>query len=523
MGQRLYNVFFHTHTVSGIIISAALYVIFFAGSVSFLRDEINAWQRDEPVTADFFHTADFDRALDSLSSTYDLYGRDLNFNQYFHERRLGVSMSTSKDTTLLSSTGEGGQNAFFYMNMGNFEHVDYDTNYSLGEFLYRLHFFAQLNLWGRSGYLLSGFVAFFFLFAILTGIIVHWKKVRTNFYVFRPGAKWKTIWTDAHVGLGVIGLPYQFMFAVTGCYLMLGYALMLPPVQALFYSDKPEEFAEVLQFGDAFDPAFHGEKLAHVPAVNDLVQQTHERWPDAQFLDLDIKNYGDTNMYVTIHCASPYDEALLATGFIRYRAIDGEVTQFKNPNAAQNYRQGSVNLLKRLHYGDYGGYGVKFIYLILGFVTCFVIISGVMIWLVARDKKAVAPVKRRFNNWLGRIYLSICLSMYPVTAFTFAVVKCFGESAGESPKVFIYQVFFWSWLALSTLLVFNRKLYNINRICLLLGSVLAFAVPLSNGIMTGNWLWVSWEKGYTQIFVVDLFWLLMAVTSSLVLVKLKRK
>ncbi|RYG94835.1 PepSY domain-containing protein, partial [archaeon] len=35
--------YFHTHTVSGIVISVVLFVIFFAGSFSFFRDEIINW------------------------------------------------------------------------------------------------------------------------------------------------------------------------------------------------------------------------------------------------------------------------------------------------------------------------------------------------------------------------------------------------------------------------------------------------------------------------------------------------
>ncbi|HAI43900.1 MAG TPA: hypothetical protein DCM40_40295, partial [Maribacter sp.] len=91
---------------------------------------------------------------------------------------------------------------------------DYVSSYTLGEFLYRLHFFAQLP--HPFGYYLSGFVAFFFLFALLTGIIVHWDKIISNFYVFRPMTKLKTVWTDAHTALGVIGFPFQFVYAVTG-------------------------------------------------------------------------------------------------------------------------------------------------------------------------------------------------------------------------------------------------------------------------------------------------------------------
>ena len=67
MSQRLYNIFFHTHTISGIIISALLYVIFFTGSIAFLRDEINAWQRDQPIEENYFNTIDFDQALNNMA------------------------------------------------------------------------------------------------------------------------------------------------------------------------------------------------------------------------------------------------------------------------------------------------------------------------------------------------------------------------------------------------------------------------------------------------------------------------
>ena len=47
MNNRHYNIYFHTHTVSGIVISVVLFVIFFAGSFSFFRDEIINWERNE--------------------------------------------------------------------------------------------------------------------------------------------------------------------------------------------------------------------------------------------------------------------------------------------------------------------------------------------------------------------------------------------------------------------------------------------------------------------------------------------
>lgn len=49
MSKRTYNILFHLHTVSGIVISVALYVIFFTGSFSFFRDEIVNWERGHTV------------------------------------------------------------------------------------------------------------------------------------------------------------------------------------------------------------------------------------------------------------------------------------------------------------------------------------------------------------------------------------------------------------------------------------------------------------------------------------------
>ncbi|MFE2861319.1 PepSY domain-containing protein [Sphingobacterium multivorum] len=58
---------------------------------------------------------------------------------------------------------------------------DYSDGYTLGEFLYRLHFLAPLNQIGINigrpfGYTLAGLVSFIFLFALISGLMLHWDK-----------------------------------------------------------------------------------------------------------------------------------------------------------------------------------------------------------------------------------------------------------------------------------------------------------------------------------------------------------
>ncbi|MGY5353723.1 PepSY-associated TM helix domain-containing protein [Wenyingzhuangia sp. IMCC45467] len=521
MSKRIYNIMFHTHTISGIVISAALYVIFFAGSFSFFRDEIIAWERNEPVNETYFSEVNFDELLKKINEEHPLGKRNINIYQRIEGQTASVYLAPSKDT--LAPKEKGRRNSYFATNLTTHSIENYRNNYSLGEFFYRLHFFAQLNFFGRSGYFLAGFIAFFFLFAVVTGVIVHWKKIVSSFYVFRPKQKLKTIWTDAHVALGFIGLPYQFMFAVTGCYLIIGYMVMLPPVKSIMYNDDDKEFNKVLTTEVKEDYNYEGTALEGHYSINDLVLKTQKEWPNVKLNGIEVYNYSDANMHVKISGRPKYKQKLLGSGFITYRVKDQLVVNKQHPTEKVSYVDGAVGLIQRLHFGDFGGYGMKLIYFALGLITCFVIISGVLIWLVARQRKNVPEYKQKFNLWLVNIYMAICLSMYPITAFIFVAVKFWGNDFEGGKRTFIYQVFFWGWLLLSSFFIIKKDYYFTNKICLLLGAVIGFLVPISNGIVTGNWLWVSWHKNYNQVFVFDVFWVLLSITSLLVYLKIKRK
>lgn len=119
----------------------------------------------------------------------------------------------------------------------------------------------------------------------------------------------------------------------------------------------------------------------------------------------------------------------------------------------------------------------------MGIITCFVIISRVIIWLVAREKKNIPEKKRRFNRRVVRIYLAVCLSMYPITALTFIACKLL-YSLGQSG---ICTFYFVGWLLLTGFFIVKKNDAFTNKYCLLSGSILGFLVPIANGIVSRNW------------------------------------
>tara|TARA_R110002033_G_scaffold12653_2_gene38258 strand:- start:6296 stop:7843 length:1548 start_codon:yes stop_codon:yes gene_type:complete len=512
MKNRTYNILFHTHTVSGIVISVVLYVIFFAGSFSFFRDEIVNWERNQTVEVTDDIQINLDKVLDSLSHNYSLYGRDIELKKYFIEQRVGVSISASKDS-LAPEDAKTAQ--FFYLDTKDYSEHSYINSYTLGEFLYRLHFLAQVPY--PIGYYLSGFVALFFLFAIVTGVLVHWKKIVTNFYLFRPLGKLKTMWTDAHTTLGMLGLPFQFVYAVTGAFFMIKLLLVAPNVMVIYEGDQAKLYEELGYSHPTYE--FQHKENSTPVSVNKFVDDTQRIWSDFKVTETHVFNYGDENMHVLVGGHLSYTESFNGGGEVIYKAKTGEIVSQKSPIINNTYLDTVKNVLYRIHYGDYGGYALKMLSFLLGLITCFVIISGVMIWLVARDKKNVPEKKRRFNERVVRMYLAICLSMFPITALSFVAVKIFGAV----DQSFIYSFYFIGWLLLTLIFILKKDNAFTNKWCLLLGSLFGLLVPISNGIVTGNWIWKSYLAGHTQLFFVDFLWLLIGVLGFLVVFKLNKK
>ncbi|HBU79628.1 MAG TPA: hypothetical protein DEF18_16140, partial [Muricauda sp.] len=181
----------------------------------------------------------------------------------------------------------------------------------------------------------------------------------------------------------------------------------------------------------------------------------------------------------------------------------------KVPAKNNSYLDAVKNMMFRLHFGDYAGVGLRLISFILGLVSCFVILSGIMIWLVARDKKNIPEKRRKFNAQVANWYMAICLTLLPVTALEFILVKF----ATEVNRTFLYQTYFLVWLAASVFFILKKNIAFTNKWTLISGGILGLLVPIANGIASGNWIWVAYQNGYQHILLVDLLWLILGIVS----------
>ena len=512
MTKRNYNVFFNAHTVSGIVISVALYIIFFAGAFALFKNEITTWQEGEYVQSSDRKNIDYDRILSKLDSTYTLVGRDLKLYLHKEPNKIYVYLLASKDT-LASEAAKTSQ--YFSVNIKNLTQKTYAENYSLGEFLYRLHFFHQIP---TIGMYLSGFIALFFLFAIVTGVIVHWKKMVSNFYDFNPKKSLKRVWSDAHTALGIIGLPFQFVFAITGAYFALT-LLVLLPANIVYKGDQVKLMEELRPERTTVD--WIAASTEDIPSYNNFLQKSdsliHDFHPHMGY----IKSYGGVNMqYILTGNVSDKQSFMGSTRFV-YDHVSKDLTIEKHPDTF-SYIEDEQAVVTKLHFAEYGGNAIKIIYFILAFITCFVIISGILIWVESRNKKTMTIDQRLYTAKIGHLFISICLSMFPVTALAFLFVKCTQGYFNDGQSA-IYRFYFITWLLMSLYFRFKRDNYNTNKSTLLLGAIIGFLIPIANGVVSNNWIWNTFKDKQFDILLVDLLWLVIATTALITYFKIRPK
>lgn len=384
---------------------------------------------------------------------------------------------------------------------------------TIGDTIYYLHYFRHIPV---IGIYLSGFVALFFFFAIVTGVLIHWRNLLTKFYAFIKEGKWKTIWTNAHTVLGVIGLPFQLIYAVTGAFFGLLTFILLPSVLLLYDGDSSKVFSKINpETAIKLDPnAPEAENIS----INSLIQQVHATYPDSHILRAVIRNYGREDALVTWQLDDK--KGILSYGTAVMYMRDGVILEeYSAEPVSKSYSLSVISIIAKLHFGDFGGILMKIVYFILSMITCFMIISGVLLWRAARENNKYTLKQRLFHHKVTKIYLAICLSMFPAFAILFIANKLVPMDYAHRVNL-VNQIFFLSWLAMIIIGSFWDSYGKQNRNYLLAGGILSLLVPIANGVVTGDWIWKVWYT-FPHVAYVDLFWLFAGVASICLVKTLK--
>ncbi|MEM9361357.1 MAG: PepSY-associated TM helix domain-containing protein [Bacteroidota bacterium] len=528
--KRNYNVFFNTHTVSGIIISVGLFVCFFAGAFALFLDNINHWESNQK-NKQGYAKIDYERVIQVVEDEgYEMQGRQFGiFLREDNPSYIQVNsqpLKVEKDSIAPKEPEKLAEKDSLAI-AGFFLKIDPKTykvtgkkfdphTRQLGTFLYHLHYFNQIPTFGIY---LAGLVSVFFLFAIVTGIIVHWRKIVSNFFTFRLKASLKNLWTDAHTALGVIGLPFQFLYAVSGSLYGLTILIFVPSMMVLFDGDQEEMISYIA-------PGFGSVEMAHKTLeerqnVNQLVTKAVSQYEGkhVKSVFLNLTNFNDENAQLNVNMEVEAEKSFYSNANTKYSLASGEILS-EQKLGDNSYTDSVILTIHKLHFAQYGGYFIKAIYFLLALITCFVIISGVMVWLEARDNKKYEE-KKMFNTNVGAIYLGTCMGLFPAIAFFFCITKIFSlEMEGRFGTM--SSVFFTFWFGYVLYAYILKDFHKINKHALLSAGIMGLLIPILNGIQSGLWPWVSLPQGYVDTFFIDVSWFFLGLISLITALSAQR-
>jgi uncharacterized iron-regulated membrane protein len=451
-------IFWSYHAWAGASVGLVVYVMVLSGTITLFREALEVWQ--EPVRQQLVVATptrlqtDLDWALAAIGTPAD-------------ELWMTFAAGERGATTVgfERAEGEPWQRLIVDERQGR----ALPEREALATLLYHLHF-----LWHPGApwlYYVAGLAAVGLLLAIVTGVFIHLRGFVGQFHQFRPHQPIRTVWSDLHKVLGVIGLPFQTFYAYSGALLVLG-----PPLVATLTSPalgvdprRAEQWS-----GEEAEIADPPGAPCRVRSLDELHAIALRSLPHVAFRSATIHHHARTSGWVEFEGrgASVAGDDVS----IRVREHDGEVmARAERPANAARRLDGWI---RRLHFADLGGMSLRALYATLGVAAAITILSGNWIW-IARRRHVGA-------KWLARLTVGIGAGILVAIATLFAASRLLPFDAGRrtSSEELVFGCALFACIAWS---LAARRVHALWwKMCALAGMLFAAAPLLAARISSGG-------------------------------------
>jgi uncharacterized iron-regulated membrane protein len=358
-----------SHSWLGLMVGALMYLVCLSGTLAVFYPELERWEQPQIQEVPDYDPAKLERAYHELVAS----GVEVTEHMFISlpsPESPRASISNEKEGWFINPDGSRG------------ERVNHEWTHLLINLHLYLHLPESFGMYVVSalGAILCGL--------IVSGLIAH-PRIFKDAFALRIGGSKHLEQADIHNRLSVWSSPFQLMIAVTGAY--FGFAQVMAFVFAGIYTngDTTQLFGQL--FGD--EPQL--EQTLTPIALSKAINQTREMAP------------GTTPLYVTIEEAGKPGQFMLVGTQFPDRLI--YVEQYRFDTAGNfidkvGYSDGPpgrqiVFSIYRIHFGHFGGFGVKMLYFILGLAMSVVSVTGFNVWLAKRKR-------RDFLNtvWAGLVW-----------------------------------------------------------------------------------------------------------------------
>lgn len=482
------------HGWSAVVLGLLLYAVIITGAVAVFAPEIGRWSAGEA------------RRLPPIEAGVDPLIRDLA-DQVDPEFREDIAMWSGEGRNLIVTfathrmnpeTGElGDYGSVFRVDTETGEVISRQDGFiweepsgwedsAIRNFLIDLH--VQLYLPNPWGLILTGILGLMMMAAVVTGFLMHKHMIRDLFVAERPGKRLVSA-RDRHVLASSWSLPFAFILAFTGSFFSFAGTVGFPMLAYVAYGGDQEAMSEAL-----FEPpAAEDPRPVPTASLDAIIADSSARAGGAVDF-VGIHDFGRADARVTVW-HPPMNGRMLWTA----NEYDGPRRIFlgERPVVGTGPSVGGTlyGWMRPLHFGDFAGVFSQLVWGALGVAMCFVILSGMRLWL---RKKPATPLWLGFGRTVQIVGYGLPIGMLAAAyAYLFALPAA--------------NTFFWTppgfVVGSAVAILMGLAIRDIDRLGLAfqrLLAVLCLLLPVAR-LGTGGMTWAeALMRGQTDVLSVDL-------------------
>lgn len=352
------------HTWGGLLAGWLLFAVFLTGTLAVFDQEIDHWMHPE--------------VRDTPVPTVEAAERGLAYLRQHHPeaRAWTLNLPTERSPGLSVSAGERRHGGGVALDPATGEVLP-QRDSAGGLFFFRFHF--TLDLPRMLGIWVVGLLALGMLVALLTGIVIH-KKFFKEFFTFRPG-KGQRSWLDAHNATAVLLLPFHLMIAYTGLAIFL-LIYMPAALESLFDGDVEAYFHAQSGTEEAHPPRGQTQPAPLAALAPMLAEAERQMGPVGGVV---IRHPGRSDARVEVRRVLGNRIALTKGQNMVFDGVTGALLQAPPAMRASVLTH---RVIMGLHFAQFGGYPMRWLYFLCGLGGCVMIATGLLLYEVKQRRQA---------------------------------------------------------------------------------------------------------------------------------------
>ncbi|MGE0625572.1 MAG: PepSY-associated TM helix domain-containing protein [Pseudomonadales bacterium] len=344
-----------SHSWIGVLVGALMYLVCLSGTLAVLYPEFERWEQPYVAETTSISAQRVEQAYRQLVAS----GEPVTHHMF-------VSLPTADMPRASISSENGG---WFLNPDGSLgSAVSHDWTHML------IHLHLYLHLPETFGMVVVSALGALLCGLVVSGFVAH-PRLFKDAFVLRLGGSRHLEQADIHNRLSVWGAPFHLMIGITGAY--FGLAALVSFLLAAAYFDGDTEALAAAAYGEERVLS----QAARPPAIARALDEMNRIAPEAR------------PFYVTVEEADVPEKQWLIVGARHAgRLIWAEQYHFDAAGSylgKVGYSDGDVGRqaifsVYRIHFGHFGGPGVKVLYLVLGLALTVVSVTGINVWLARR-------------------------------------------------------------------------------------------------------------------------------------------